>query len=203
MSFGCRGLVVLINSTTTQTGSGYKMTDKQAAFVMHYVACLNGAEAARRAGYPAASARQIASENLSKPDIRAAIDASFAESVMPANEILARLTEQARVSVADFFTVKGRGLTLDLKKAADLGVLHLLKKYSKTKQGTLVEFYDAKAALDKLGEHHRLWVQRQELSGPGGGPIEIDDARDKLADILARRFGASDTDTDPGGDTGA
>lgn len=133
------------------------LTDKRQRFIEEYPACLNGAEAARRAGFAASGARQEAHRLLTNADIRAAIDAKLAESVMPPNEILARLTDQARTSIADFFAVKGRGLTLDLKKAADLGVLHLIKKYSKTKQGTTVEFYDTQAALVQLGKHYGLW----------------------------------------------
>jgi phage terminase small subunit len=144
-----------------------ELTDKQHAFVAHYLVCLNGAEAARRAGYPAASARQIASENLSKPDIRAAIDAALATTAMPANEVLARLTEQARASLEEFVTVRGRGVALDLKAAKLRGVLHLVKKYTKTKQGVSIELYDSQAALALLAKHHGLLVDRQETGAPG------------------------------------
>lgn len=144
------------------------LTDKQHAFVQHYVVCLNGAEAARRAGYPERSARQIASENLSKPDIRAAIDAALAAAAMPRSEILARLTEHARGSLADFLSVSGRGVRLDLKKATDAGVLHLVKKYTKTDRGTTIELYDAQAALELLGKHYKLWTDVTELAGQIG-----------------------------------
>lgn len=50
------------------------LTVRQHRFVAEFAVCGNGAEAARRAGYSARTARQIASENLSKPDIQAAID---------------------------------------------------------------------------------------------------------------------------------
>ena len=50
-----------------------KLTTKQLAFVNHYITCRNGAEAARLSGYSEKTARQIATENLSKPDIQAAI----------------------------------------------------------------------------------------------------------------------------------
>lgn len=133
-----------------------ELTDKQSLFVDHYVACLNGAEAARRAGYSDASARQIASENLSKPDIRAAIDARLAECVMPPSEILTRLSEHARGSMADFVSFKGRGVTLDLKKAALADKLHLVKRFSKTKQGVTIELYDSQAALVTLAKHYGL-----------------------------------------------
>lgn len=51
-----------------------KLTAKQQRFVEEYLIDLNGAAAARRAGYSIKTARQQADENLSKPDILAAID---------------------------------------------------------------------------------------------------------------------------------
>lgn len=128
------------------------LTAKQAAFVAHYLDCLNGAEAARRAGYAAGSARQTASDLLTNPDIRAAIDAGLAARAIGKAEILARLAEQATASMADFFSPRGQGVTLDLKKALAADKLHLVKRYSKTKQGVTIELYDAQAALIKLGE---------------------------------------------------
>ena len=49
------------------------LTPKQQRFVDEYMIDLNGAQAAIRAGYSARTARQIAEENLSKPDIASAI----------------------------------------------------------------------------------------------------------------------------------
>lgn len=191
-------------------------------FVEEYLLCLNASEAARRAGYK--DFGQSGYENKKKPEIAEAISLGFAAHTMPAAEVLHRLTAMARGSADDFVSVHQVPLTapdgepirdavgepiirhwpaLDLQKARNAGALHLIKKISHTANGPAVELYDAQAALALLAKHHGLLVDRQELSGPGGGPIEIDDARDKLADILARRFGASDTDTDPGGDTGA
>lgn len=142
-----------------------ELTDKQQAFIDHYLVCLNGAEAARRAGYAASGARQEAYRLLTNADIRAAIDAQLADSAMPANEVLARITAIARGSMADFVQPKGRGVALDLKHAADQGALHLVKKYSKTKQGTTVELYDAQSALELLGKYHKLWTDKVEHTG--------------------------------------
>jgi phage terminase small subunit len=55
-----------------------KLTPKQEAFVREYLVDLNGAAAARRAGYSENSAKQIASENLTKPDVMMAIEEAFA-----------------------------------------------------------------------------------------------------------------------------
>lgn len=72
------------------------LTPKQKAFADYYIECGNAAEAARRAGYKAKSARQIGTENLSKPSISAYI----AERTAP--------TEEKRIATGDevmeFFT---------------------------------------------------------------------------------------------------
>ena len=50
------------------------MTEKQQRFIEEYLKCLNGSEAARRAGYSVKCAYQQAHENMRKPKIRSAID---------------------------------------------------------------------------------------------------------------------------------
>ena len=51
-------------------------TPKQARFVEEYLVDLNATQAAIRAGYSKKTARQVASENLTKPDIQEAIAAA-------------------------------------------------------------------------------------------------------------------------------
>ena len=76
-----------------------KLTSRQERFVVEYLACANGAEAARRAGYSEHTARQMANENLSKPDIKAAITQKR-EQIMSETEdkvgwLINRLTSEA------------------------------------------------------------------------------------------------------------
>jgi phage terminase small subunit len=52
------------------------LTDKQQLFVEEYLVDLNATQAAIRAGYSEDTARQMGSENLSKPDILDAIAAA-------------------------------------------------------------------------------------------------------------------------------
>lgn len=54
------------------------LTPKQARFAEEYVVDHNGAAAAVRAGYSARSAKQIANELLTKPDLQAAVAAQEA-----------------------------------------------------------------------------------------------------------------------------
>ncbi|MVN88276.1 hypothetical protein GO986_16140 [Deinococcus sp. HMF7620] len=94
----------------TDTPKTYKqlladLTPKQKKFVREYVREPNGAKAAIAAGYSEDSARQIASENLTKPNIAAAVEAGF-EQVMGRNEVRARTAEVAAGSMEDFLTIE-------------------------------------------------------------------------------------------------
>lgn len=55
------------------------LTDKQRRFVEEYLVDLNATQAAIRAGYSENTARAIGAENLTKPDIEAALAAAMAE----------------------------------------------------------------------------------------------------------------------------
>lgn len=80
-----------------------RLTNKQRVFVEEYLRCWNATEAARRAGYSKKMARQIGSENLSKPDIAAEIERRLDDLTMSEAEILARLTEHGRGDLGQFF----------------------------------------------------------------------------------------------------
>ncbi|MDT3680805.1 MAG: terminase small subunit [Burkholderiaceae bacterium] len=62
----------------TKAVGSQRLTAKQARFAEEYVLDHNGAAAAARAGYSARSAKQIANELLTKPDLQAAIAAQEA-----------------------------------------------------------------------------------------------------------------------------
>lgn len=67
------------------------LTDKQRGFVDQYIASgFNATKAAKRAGYSEDSSRQIGSENLSKPDIRAALSYRCRDRAIDADTALAQ-----------------------------------------------------------------------------------------------------------------
>ena len=190
------------------------LTTKQQAFVEHYLACWNGAEAARLAGYSENTAREQASRLLTNVNVQAEIQARLAELKMSADEVLVRLTDQARATLADFIDIskstvpasnmteaqaKLSGWSVNLHKAERRGKLHLIKKLKSGQWGPEIELYDAQAALQLLGRHYKLFVDRTELTGKDGNPIEVSDARTTLAAKLARRAGADDPEPDSGG----
>ena len=91
-----------------------KLTEKQRRFVDYYVETGNASEAARRAGYAEKAAYRTGSENLRKPQVKAAIDARLKEledkRIATADEVLQFLTSTLRGEVKEErVVVKGTG----------------------------------------------------------------------------------------------
>lgn len=84
-----------------------KLTPKQEQFVREYLIDLNATQAAIRAGYSEKTAQVIAAENLSKPIIRATIDAALAErseeTKVDAAYVLKRLHDENEADIADLY----------------------------------------------------------------------------------------------------
>lgn len=133
-----------------------KLTDKQRAFINAYVQCWNASEAARQAGYSEKTAAVIGYENLTKPYIWEHIEQRMVENAMQANEVLSRLSDQARADMGDFIEVRHNYANIDLEKAKELGLLRHVKKFKVTRQGTEVELYSSQSALQTLAKAHGL-----------------------------------------------
>jgi phage terminase small subunit len=150
------------------------LTRKQQRFVEEYLATWNATRAAEVAGY--AHPRQQGSRLLTHVDIAAAIDERLDQAAMAANEILARLSEQARANIFDFvrLTEDGRMVGVNPEEIERRG--HLVKKIT-TSEGKTdsvgIEMYDGQAALIQLGKYRKLFVDRTEHTGKDGGPILV------------------------------
>lgn len=121
-----------------------KLTPKQKAFADEYLKCGNATEAARKAGYNEKSARQIGTENLSKPSISAYI----AERQKQIDDSrIADITE-----VLEFFSSVMRGEVkdqFDFEAALSdriTAARELMKRYEKSDDGKK----DALAKLDEV-----------------------------------------------------
>ena len=91
-----------------------KLTAKPQRFCDEYLIDLNATQAAIRAGYSEKNARNIASENLAKPNIREYIDNRLAEKekalIADQDEVLKYLTSVMRgESVSTEIVVEGTG----------------------------------------------------------------------------------------------
>ena len=178
-------------------GQLVKLTPKQARFVEEYLVDLNATQAAIRAGYSEQTARAIGYENLTKPDIQKAITAAR-EKQQQRTEITADrvLEEYAKIAFFDprkLFTADG-GVKppeqWDDDVAAVIGALDVVEigdngeMIGRVKKLKLI---DKKGALDSIGRHLGMFVDRTELSGRDGEAIVISDAERsaKIAGLLA------------------
>lgn len=148
------------------------LTDKQAIFVEHYLTSFNATEAAKQAGYKGDrnALATIGHANLKKDEIAEAISLRIKEAAMGADEVMMRLAEQARASYTEYIRTDG---TVDIDKLKKDGKGHLIKSIKNTPYGQNVEFHDAQAALQLIGRHHKTFVDKTELTGADGGPLEI------------------------------
>ena len=147
------------------------LNDRQALFVTCYVRHMNGKRAAIEAGYSShgPSAEQRACVLLKNPRVRGAIEAEFSAQAMGKDEVLARLSANARFDLGDYVDPETGQLKID--DATKKGMLRFVKKIRRGANGTTLEFHDAQAATVKLGEFHKLFTQKHELGGPGGSPL--------------------------------
>jgi phage terminase small subunit len=172
------------------------LTTKQRLFVEYYLSNgFNATEAARAAGYKGNenTLSSVGYENLRKPEIAAVVSERVNEAAMGANEVLARLSAIARGSVTDVLDEDGRFDIHLARRAKKDGLLKKLKRKTTKKQVDArtegkdeeaetietsiiyeeVEFemYSAHEALRDLGTYHKLFVNRQEVTGKDGTPL--------------------------------
>jgi phage terminase small subunit len=163
--------------------SASALTDQQRRFVDEYLLDLNGAAAARRAGYAEGSAHVAAHRLLINDKVRETIERRLDEESMGKAEVLRRLAIHARGSLDPFLVEDARrpgGVRLDISTDEAKQSIGLLKKLKiKTtildedavQETVEVELYDAQAALVHLGKAHGLFVDRQEVTGKDGAPL--------------------------------
>ena len=100
-----------------------RLTEKQRRFVEEYLIDLNATEAAIRAGYSEKTARSIGNENLTKPDIRAAIDRRLKEladaRLLKMQEAQEFLAAAVRGEVTEVITTPGGKKIIAPIRAAD------------------------------------------------------------------------------------
>ncbi len=168
------------------------LTTKQRRFVEEYIgpANFNATEAARRAGYSENTARQMGSENLTKPYIAEAIDAKLDELSMSAAEATKRLTDWARADPSDVIEVhEGGRWSLDLKRAIETGAIRLIKELSYDADGRpKVKLHDAKDATIQLAKIRGLYVDRVRHEGNVNvGVLMVPETEADEWDELAKR----------------
>lgn len=165
---------------------------RQARFVEEYLVDLNGKQAAIRAGYSAATAEVTASKLLRSTKVSAALQAAKAKrsarTEITADAVLAEL---ARIAFADPRAVVQWGPDgVYPRPSSELtdAEAAIVSEVSQGKDGLKIKLVSKIDALGKLGQHLGLFKDRVEVSGPEGGPVQIEDVspREQIESRLAR-----------------
>nr|DAW31648.1 MAG TPA: Terminase small subunit [Caudoviricetes sp.] len=147
------------------------LTLKQKMFIDEYLVDLNATQAAIRAGYSPKTAKDIASQNLAKLNIRIEIDKRMAERSkrvgMNADRVLQELGKLAFVKIEDVIDFE-TGRIKPTATSDDLAAIQSIKikpgEYGTERE---IKFYDKKATLELLGKHLGLWTDKQEIEHTG------------------------------------
>ena len=132
-----------------------KLTPRQKAFADYYIELGNATEAARRAGYNGPNLNRIASENLTKLDIKQYIDERLDKienkRIADAEEVLQYLTK-------------------------------VMRGEEKDQLGLDAALQDRTKAAELLGKRYRLFTEKTELKADVNQTVQFVDDLDELED---------------------
>ncbi len=145
------------------------LTKKQKLFVEEYLIDLNATQAAIRAGYSPTSAKEIGSENLTKPDIASRINKAMAErsrrTGVNADRVIRELAKIAFINPIDLIDTE-TATVKPMAAAEDTAAIQSVKvKRFDDGVEREVKVADKLKALELLGRHIGMFKDRVEISG--------------------------------------
>lgn len=174
------------------------MTPKREAFVREYLVDLNATQAAIRAGYSKKTAGSIGEELLKFPEVAAAITSAqqklAAKTGITTERVLEELAKLGFAQMADYVGADGsvdlskltreqwaavQEITVDTIGGADG------PKVSRTK----LKLADKKGALETIGRHLGMFIERREVGKPGAFDHLSPEQKVERAHALANKLG--------------
>ena len=165
------------------------LTPKQARFVQEYLIDLNATQAAIRAGYSEDTARSQGQRLLTNVDIASAAEAALANREKRTEITADRvLKELARIGLSDLrnvFTEAGHLKHPGSWDDATAAAIASVKVVTRPSGGVdddgnkevehihEIKMWDKNSALEKIAKHLGMFVDRHEITGKDGGPIEV------------------------------
>lgn len=165
-----------------------KLTEKQKRFIQEYLIDLNATQAAIRSGYSQKTARSAGQRLLTNVDIQAEIEQSIknvnknVES--KAEDVIRGLMRIAYSDIRKIATWTEDGIPqfmpssdIDEDTAMSIKSITFTERHfgeGKVERKLKIEQCDKKGALDSLAKYHGLFIQKHEITGKDGGPIEFE-----------------------------
>ena len=147
-----------------------ELTPKQQRFVDEYLIDLNATQAAIRAGYSEVSARSQGHENLTKPDISAAIKSKnkylLAKLNITPEHVLREYSRIAFGRITDVVKLKKGSIKVARDDQLNDDQKAMLSSISETKYGIKITIHNKMAALDKLGQYLCIFAEKPEEDKP-------------------------------------
>ncbi|NQY81950.1 MAG: terminase small subunit [Alphaproteobacteria bacterium] len=159
------------------------MNNRQRRFAQEYIIDLNATQAAIRAGYSEKTAAAHASRLLinvnMQENIQEAIKERSERTNIRADRVLTELAKIGFANMLDYIDVDGDDVRVDLQdisrdQAAAISEI-VIEERQHAEIGKRVKFklLDKRAALVDIGRHLGMFVDRQELTGADGKPVEV------------------------------
>lgn len=151
-----------------------KISEKQQRFVDEYLIDLNATQAAERAGYSKKTAYSQGQRLLKNVEIQKALQARMKEKddelIMKQDEILQRLTKQARRQEKDYQVVVLKHKTIEDGVIEEVERVEVVEVPTKNN--------DTIRALELLGKRYKLWTEKSEVDVTGAVQFVDDIAGD-------------------------
>lgn len=153
------------------------MTSKEVSLCQEYVVDKNGCQAAIRAGYSENSARQIASENLAKPNIKNYVDYLLRKlserTMVSAERVVKEYARIAFMNMGDVLDDNGKMENLNKWSRDDLAAVSEITEDivndsdddSAPVLKRKVKMINKLGALDALSKHLGIVTHKVEISG--------------------------------------
>lgn len=155
-----------------------KLTEKQKRFCEEYLIDLNATQAAIRAGYSSETAAEIGSQNLTKLNIRARIDAEIAErskrTGVTADRVVRELAKLAFVNATDVLDTERGGVLKGASREDTACISTVRVKAGADFVEREIRLCDKAKALELLGKHLGMFSDNVKLSAEARVTI-IDD----------------------------
>lgn len=143
-----------------------KLTEKQKRFADYYIETGNATESAIKAGYSKKTAKEIGSENLTKPNIseyiQKAIEEKDSNRIAKQDEILERLTKVLRREEKEYtvVTIKSRRSFVD-----DKGKKQIIEEERAETVPIPTKISDMNKAAELLGKRYVMWTDKTHHEG--------------------------------------
>lgn len=173
-----------------------QLTAKQRAFCREYMVDLNATQACQRAGYKVKpkNADKLGSQLLGNTRVQAQIKKLQAKRLkrldITAENVLRELAKIGFSSIKDF--VEWEGVRVDLKNSDEISdekaavIAELSQTVTHTSANTKIKLHDKVRALNLLGRHLQLFIDRVAIGGDDMlGPVRIEDAKQELLDRVS------------------